>query len=331
MFFKNIFWLLKLIFKNIKISFFPNSSNIYRLLIKINNNCNYKCTTCNSWKNKKNNFITKKAAHKIAEKFKNKLFFLSITGGEPFLQRKRLVYFIKEIKKTNQDLRYISINTNCSLPLSIYKTAEKLLKDFPDLNLRLGLHYIPSKSWGFEETGNSSARANYKKTEKLLKILTKKYKKRFSFYKMITLGNKKNITFIEKEKDLWLNFAVTSSFYDNLKSETVQNLTKEEKVEIINYFLKKNKTSFLNKHYLLRLKDTIAEERRVNCYAGINRVYRDEKGKDFICSVGIKARKEMTQESCKNCWTACEAVFDFPPSLFLSTFFNFKKEKFPWN
>ncbi|MFW6025211.1 MAG: radical SAM protein [Candidatus Woesearchaeota archaeon] len=335
-FVKKLPWLLVFGFKNLKIklfSFFKKDfKDPYRILIKVNNSCNYRCKTCKIWKNKNNSFLSTKKQNKIITKYKNKLFFLSITGGEPFLDSKKLIKFIKNIKLNNSNLKYISINTNCSFPNRVEEVTEELLSNYPKMKIYLGLHYIPNKKWGIEKTGIKMAFDNYKKTIKRVKKIKKKYNN-FSFYKMITISKFDDLKSIKEEDDLWINFATWNNFYNNINNDYIEKITNENKIKIINKFLDKNKKniSFLNKQYLYNLKKILSDERKRKCFAGISRNYINQKGETFICSRGLKSRNEMSKDKCANCWTACEANFDLVPYFFLPPFINLHKKDYQNN
>lgn len=334
---EEIIWLIKVGLKTLKIKIFSylkeDYSDPYRLLIKVSSVCNYRCAMCGNWKAKEEIFIPEKKQKEIIEKFKNKLFFLSITGGEPFLQEKKLFQFVTNIKKQNPNLRYISINTNGSRPVEIKWFAQKLLTKFPKLNLYVGLHYIPNKKWGIKETGVPKAYSNYKKTKKLVEKLEKKFQRKFSlfktrfrFYNIITISKKEDFQFIKKEKDLWLGFAIISTqFYNNIENNYIEKIKDTEKEEMLSKFLKlnKKKMGFLNKKCAKNMKKIFQQKKRKRkCYAGINRMYIDPNGEIFICSRGLKTRAKMNQNMCTNCWTSCEANFDLLADFFLPAILN---------
>ncbi len=328
---EDVFWFIDFGFKNLKIKilslFNRNYSAPYRLLLKINYSCNYRCVMCENWKNSKKTFISKEKEEEIISNLKNKLFFLSITGGEPFLEEERLIRFVRKIKKANSKLKYISINTNCSRSTSVQNFATKILSEFPRLNIYLGLHYIPNKDWGIKETRIKEAHDNYKNTRRVAEKLENKFRKRFLFYNIVTVSKKEDFhSVIKKEKDLWLGFAIISSeFYNNTDNNYIEEISRKEKIKIIENFLKINKKemSFLNKRFLSSYKKMLARGiRKRKCYAGINRVYVNPFGETFICSRGVDKRENMSEEKCENCWTSCEANFDLLPDFFLPSIFN---------
>ena len=65
------------------------------------------------------------------------LFFLRITGGEPFLRND--IYDIMEKFYTNSKVLRISVNTNGILTDEIVKTVEKVSANLKDLTLEIGI------------------------------------------------------------------------------------------------------------------------------------------------------------------------------------------------
>ncbi len=325
---KDFFWLGKVGLKTIKIKIFSifkkNYSDPYRLLIKVTDLCNYRCKTCGIWKKNNNNFISEKKQKEIISKYKDKLFFLSITGGEPFLCSEKLFSFLVKIKKENKNLRYLSINTNCSQPKAMKEVITKLMDKFPTLRIYIGIHYIPNQKWGLEKTGVENAYQNYQKTVEVLDKINKKFKKRFSYYKVFTISKKQDLEYLRADKNLWINFAVINEFYNNEDQNYIEKLTKKEKIDILEKYLHLNSKNinFLAKSFFLNSKRILKKKRKIKCFAGINRIYIDCNGEEFICSRKLKKRSAMSTNKCKNCWTACEANFDLINYFFAFPFFD---------
>ena len=307
----------------------PSDKYKYRLFIKITDICNYQCSICGNWKKKENRWLSSRNQKRIIEKFSNQLFFLTITGGEPFLDSKSLVEFIKKIKAKNPNLKYVSINTNCSLPGQIGSVVTDLITQFPDLKFFIGLHFIPNSRWGVKKTGVKNSFNNYKETLSTLQKIEAIFPGNLTYYKIITINNREDIKVLkgevkEKKGDIWLNFAQIDSFYNNKKNNKVGKIAKKQKTNLIDYFLENNREnlSFLNRRYLKGLKKTIQKGRFQKCYAGINRSFINEKGEEFICFKSLNGREEMNPKKCKYCWSSCESNFDFIPSFFIPSFFK---------
>ena len=331
---QSIPWLLKIALKNIKIKLLllaglkVDNKYKYRLFLKITDACNYQCLTCGNWKTNQNKWLSKADQEIILNKYSNQLFFLTITGGEPFLNADYLIDFIKSIKNRNPDLRYISINTNCSHPKKIQVVISELINSFPDIKFYIGLHFILNEQWGLKKTGIKTSFENYKKTISILDDIAKNHSGNLIYYKVATISSQKDAMRIKKEinrikGDLWLNFAQIDSFYNNESNNQIREMSDEKKINLIDSFLER-RSSFLNKRYLKGLRKTIQRGRSQKCYAGINRSFINEDGEQFICFKGLKNRDDMSPSKCKSCWSSCEVNFDFLPSFFIPSIFNRK-------
>lgn len=85
------------------------------LSLLITNNCNFKCKSCSVWQLKNTKRLNDDEWEKVLKKIKkdfSKNTFIEINGGEPFLEKERLLKTIKFLKeKFNQ----VGINSNGSL------------------------------------------------------------------------------------------------------------------------------------------------------------------------------------------------------------------------
>jgi MoaA/NifB/PqqE/SkfB family radical SAM enzyme len=106
------------------------------LTLSVNNYCNQRCKTCNIWKN--NQIEEKKRELKLNEIERifsqfPKIFWLTITGGEPFLRRD-LVEIVK-VAYEKSKVNVLTITTNGSLPDIIDKDVKEILKRCKNLTL----------------------------------------------------------------------------------------------------------------------------------------------------------------------------------------------------
>jgi MoaA/NifB/PqqE/SkfB family radical SAM enzyme len=106
------------------------------LTFSVNNYCNQRCKTCNIWKN--NPIEERKKELKLSEIERifsqfPKIFWLTITGGEPFLRRD-LVEIVK-IAYEKSKVNVLTITTNGSLPDIIEKDVKEILKRCKNLTL----------------------------------------------------------------------------------------------------------------------------------------------------------------------------------------------------
>jgi MoaA/NifB/PqqE/SkfB family radical SAM enzyme len=106
------------------------------LTFSVNNYCNQLCKTCNIWKNnsieEKRKELKLDEVERIFSQFP-KIFWLTITGGEPFLRRD-LVEIVK-IAYEKSKVNVLTITTNGSLPDIIEKDVKEILRNCKNLRL----------------------------------------------------------------------------------------------------------------------------------------------------------------------------------------------------
>ncbi|MDT7858475.1 MAG: radical SAM protein [Candidatus Aenigmarchaeota archaeon] len=106
------------------------------LTFSVNNYCNQLCKTCNIWKNnpieEKKKELKLNEIERIFSQFP-KIFWLTITGGEPFLRRD-LVEIVK-IAYEKSKVNVLTITTNGSLPDIIEKDVKEILMKCKNLTI----------------------------------------------------------------------------------------------------------------------------------------------------------------------------------------------------
>lgn len=309
---KSIIWLLRLTIKLLKFRFVSktNYKSPFRLMLKITSGCNFTCKVCGIWKEGKNKYISKEQQVEIFDRYKNDIFLLTLTGGEPFLDRGYLADLIDLAAKKCSNLRMISINTNGFFTENIVWVINYVLQRNEFIRLIIGLSFVPDKNWGADRTGNIYAFQQYHNTYKEIKKLRKIYGSRLNFYRIFTINGIKDVELVRNQTDeMWLNFTEVSSFYNNSDTKDIEIIDFEEKKEIVSYFLNNKKLSFLNflylKHFVIFLN---GGRKGIVCYAGKNRIYIDDLGRECVCS--RLNCNENKSNNCVFCWTPCEAVFD---------------------
>jgi radical SAM protein with 4Fe4S-binding SPASM domain len=102
-----------------------------KVFIETTSSCNHDCKYCYFYgyeHQEKGLYISKATINKICERFEieyNDTVSVVLSGGEPFVNRERLYYFINKLKKT-PNVTEININTNLTL---INEEDVKILKD----------------------------------------------------------------------------------------------------------------------------------------------------------------------------------------------------------
>jgi MoaA/NifB/PqqE/SkfB family radical SAM enzyme len=106
------------------------------LTFSVNNYCNQRCKTCNIWKNnpieEKKKELRLDEIERIFSQFP-KIFWLTITGGEPFL-REDVVEIVKIICKKSK-VNVLTLTTNGSLPNTIEKNVKEILMNCKNLTI----------------------------------------------------------------------------------------------------------------------------------------------------------------------------------------------------
>lgn len=144
------------------------------LIFFVTSKCNSKCKMCFYWKelNQKKKELTLEEIKKISEGF-NKILWLHLSGGEPFIRDD--LSEICSVFIQNNNAKNIAIPTNGLLCNKIIKHTEKILKENPKINLNILLSID-----GFEKTHDyiRGVNGNFKKVvyvEKRLSELKKRY------------------------------------------------------------------------------------------------------------------------------------------------------------
>lgn len=288
-------------------------------MIKITDKCNFFCPACGNWRKRENKYLSKDNLELIFKNFNKDIFFLTITGGEPFLDDDYLMCLVESAKKYCPNLKYLSINTNGFDINRITKSINNILQRYLTLKIYIGLSYWPDKKCGIEKTGIEDSFARSKKTVEQLSSLRRIYRSRLNFYRMFTIDTPSDYWGVKVfPDDVWLNFAVKDEFYNNLSIGSLGVDTKEQ-LNIIDDYLTRyhHRLGFLNLVYLkYHRKLLITGKRSINCYAGINRIFVKTDGRLNGCSRGMPGF-DLANNKCHQCFTACEVVFDAVQNLFI--------------
>lgn len=324
--FKIAWWYFKLGLKILHIKFFYRLMAVkpYKLTLEITDSCNFRCETCGLWNLKDNKYLKKEDLIKIFSEYNSSIFFLTISGGEPFLSAEYLKEAIGLAMENCKNLYCISINTNAYLTDEIVTTVRSLLEEYAFLKLYIGTSYIPNQAWGMKKTAIADSFSKTENTYQRLCRTRNDYGARLNVRKMITINAVSDYEAIRDyngQDDLWINFSHRSDFYNNNDFVNVGRLSPAEKLSIIDDFYDKNRKhlSLLNRRYLYVMKKILsAEKNSRRCFSGVNRITINYENERFICCRGLRARSEMrSNENCEKCWTPCEAVFDLVQDLSL--------------
>jgi len=288
----------------------------------LTNLCNSRCKTCSIWKNKKR----EEPSFEDLEKFTNtdlfkKIYFLSLTGGEPFL-RNDIDKVINMFRRKNPKL-HITVLSNALMPEII---SEKVKKIPRDVLITLSFN-------GKEETHDETrgVKGNFKKLLQTIEKL-KSLNQRTSLIFTVTKENYNQLLWaweFAKKQNLNILFSPEMD-YGRLNHEGGRNLTKEQTKEVLRQLKKiysERKRAFFDYTYYLFFKK-FYEDRDITdiCYAGTNSIYIDYTGDIYPCenlvgrisplgniknnfSLPKKYYKKIKESKCyKKCYLLCEMV-----------------------
>jgi len=244
---------------------------------------------------------------KISKNFGN-ITYLTITGGEPFLRTdldKIVKLFIK-----NNNIDFISIPTNGSIPNIIIKQTENMLKSCPDTAFRIALSIDAIGKEHDKLRRLPGLFNNILKTYKGLAILRKKYRNLnidvcTTYSKYTEKKVFKILDYVKKNMKIdnhVLNLArgdVKDPIIKDIKIDRYAKAIKE--VEITTAKTKINRKDFrlkLLKAVKLVMREIILKTLKENkmvlpCVAGDKFVIINEKGEVYPCDIFINHKEQL--------------------------------------
>jgi len=296
-----------------------------KLNIAVTFGCNFRCKYCNIWRIKSVNELSTRDFRLIFER--NKPFWVSITGGEPFLR--------KDISKiislaTINGTKLLSINTNGFLTEKIINDIEKSVLPTNHL-IVVSLHgkkEVHEKLTGMKDSFDRAVNTFFKLSDL-------GYKTKFEF--LLVRDNYEVFFDLVDElglrvSDFVITFLNISKYYNNL-SIGFNYLNKKELIKFLLNYLKSYKTrnlfDFIYKEYLRGVIDFYLNgKRRTKCLSGISSFWILPDGSVYNCiferfylgnikenNYKIPKNKKIYKKilACNGCWTPCEA---FPSIVF---------------
>lgn len=299
------------------------------------------------------NELTLKEIDLLFRNIGNSLFWLSLTGGEPFL-RNDLVDIVSSAIMHSDNLSLISLNTNGLATDKILSDVSRIVSENSSRNFFVIVSLDGTKDIHDKLRGISNA---YEKTENTISKLielSKKYKNlsvsaettisRYNIYNIMKLFDSE----LYKKCPISFTFAHKSEYYMN-ESSSVE-ITKDY-TPIIDELTKKIKirryVDFPMKIFYRLAKMYFKDNKQVlPCYSSYASIFLDPYGNTKPCitmdSIGnlreynfdlkkiLKdnkfrdVRKEIKRGNCPNCWTPCEALQtimqNFPIAIVKSIF-----------
>ena len=314
----------------------------YKINLFLTYRCNQRCRTCFIWKKYvespklKDKELTKEEWGKFFRNLGSNLYWLSISGGEPFI-RKDLIDIIESISSKN--LSIFSMNTNGILSEKIFNDTQTILKILPQKTK----FFITVSLNGFKKTHNFVAGINsYDRAENTYALLKTLQTKMSNFYveREVTVSkyNLKELnaiidSFNRKRIPFTLTFAQESEFYENIDKKVM--LSQNDRIALAN-ILRKIKIPMYKKQDLIKrmfkklaIRSFENPGQPIPCYSSWASVRIDPYGNVYPCIIlndiignlkendldlkktlmnsNIKAIQKRIKNNGCSCWTPCEA------------------------
>jgi MoaA/NifB/PqqE/SkfB family radical SAM enzyme len=338
--------MLKLIlpFTRAKISRFFNLRTVpYKLNLHVTYSCGSRCKTCRIWKKytdnppKRNEELTAAQWYEFFKKLGGRLYWLSVSGGEPFT-RKDLAEII--LSASTKNLLVLSINTNGQLAEETAKTMSEILAVLPE-NVKV---FLAVSLFGSEKTHDSLSgkKGAFRKAEDTFLKLKQLQQKHANFFlERELVVNRRNLGEIPQIVDrlresgvsYTLTFAQESEYYDNVhrgiaiegsERKIVAELLRNIRIDV------RQREQMVKRRFAETAVRFFESGMAPACYASWSSVRIDPYGVVYPCIMkndpmgslvnnGMDLRKTM--ESSENirtirdgikrgdcsCWTPCEA------------------------
>jgi MoaA/NifB/PqqE/SkfB family radical SAM enzyme len=235
---------LKKMLRILKRGLFPGPDKITKIWIGVTDECNSRCTTCNTWKNpKRDDLLTPDEIYKVlSDPILKDVDLILNSGGEP-TTRDDLFRFVSAEHIALPNAR-LQISTNGLKPHYLGHTIRLLLHSFPDLKLSVGTSLESIEV--AEHDSIRGVKGSHEKTISMigdLILLREKYGKerlQIGFGTVLTPRTAKSIPALKQyAKDNDLEFLVQwfnrSDFYNNKDKVYISNGMERQIVKDCNY------------------------------------------------------------------------------------------------
>lgn len=288
----------------------------FKVIIKINNNCNLWCKFCNIWQEKKQSIIENELLSTFASRYGKHLRILSFTGGEIFL--------VADIEKkiricldNSPHLRVFSCTTNGFFTKKIVSILENILKDYKSIVWIINISIDGDEKTHNTLRWNTISYQKASETLQKLSLLQKKYwnlkvQKEF----LLSTYNKDSLKDFIWEKESIISIVQNSYFYQNTNTEI-------QKKKILEYSDIKSSKGFIKKRFLRGYFHKV-----YNCYALKSSFFINWDGNIYPCinwnqwiwnlreihefykrlenNNFSKLKQQIWEKKCPNCWTPCD-------------------------
>lgn len=328
-------------------------ANPFKLNYFVTYRCNSRCKICNIWKGYNNTGEKELDIQEIRGLFQSlrgKIFWINLTGGEPFL-RDDISEIVTEAIKTVNPL-ILNIPTNGLLPERIQDFADRLKKSLKGAGRTNIIVSVSIDSLGRKNDELRGIDGAFEKAIETHRILSSSGLMEVYFQLNVSGYNISNIeqilSGISEYGSYVITFAHRADLYKNEQSRMTVDFHRDEIIRFINNFLKTLKTrdlhSVVTKLYFKGMRDFLLNGKApVGCAALRSTITLDPYGNLLSCPYkteplgNIKKygmdpfRLVLTEErisdirrqnmNCNICWQNCEAI----PSLMLQPLICLKK------
>ncbi len=279
----------------------------------ITSKCDSKCKTCNIWKQKSKDDLTKEEWKKIIRNIGNAPFWITITGGNQFL-RKDLSEIVGYILKYNKP-KIINFPISGTLPKLVVEQIKKILAKTKGKKVKVILNISIDGVNKVHDNirGVKGAFKRAIKTFKELKRLQKKYLN--LIIGTYTIISKYNTEHIDKIKEFIMNklkpdhygieIAEKNKELLNIKEKFVPN--KDISIKILDKYIKdinnsknsilKFKNFFRRKYYIFVKKTILRNKEIIPCFAGITSIQISPNGKIWQCCTRTDIMGDLREEN----------------------------------
>jgi len=311
---------MKILLLPLKLLIFNISRRLNKVFIlplnytySITSKCDSRCKTCNIWKNKSYDDLTKKEWKKIIRNIGNAPFWITITGGNQFL-RKNLSEIIGYILKYNRP-KIINFPISGTLPKLIVKQIKKILAKTKGKKVKLILNISID---GINELHDNirGVKGAFEKTIETfmeLKRLQEKYPNLIiGTYTLVSKYNAKHIDEImdfitnnlkpnhhgieiaEKRKELFNikeNFVPNTNIFIEIVDKYTKYINNPKKLIL------KFKNFFRKKYYVTVRKTLLRNKEIIPCFVGITSIQISPSGKVWQCCTRADIMGNLRKEN----------------------------------
>jgi len=328
------------------------------LILEVTERCNGKCVMCHMWrkKNKKELDLSKFSKLLENESFSS-LWWVNITGGEPFL-REDIADIVKILCEKCKSLKGISIPTNGLLTDIIVKSTESMLNELGNTFLSVTVSIDC-----FEKVHDMirGVPGIFKKAITTLERLSNINRDNFATG-VETVVFDKNISQLEEFYNYLRNFtdhisivpvSFSENYFDNVNFSKELSLSRDNINRLILFLQKISLKESAYAYYYYKLRDILIHKKRtLPCLAGYRTMYIDALCRVHLCHYLPKSfcignategtinsiwfskkandirRRIKTTEYCKMCSNDCDLANIITQEFFDFGFFLLKKRGF---